>query len=752
MKFNTAHAEVEAEGFGQTQSFSISANGKAFRGLIDGLYSRKIEAAIRELATNAFDSHKMAGSLAPFDVHLPNALEPNFSIRDYGIGMSHEFMMSRFAVMFESTKDGLNEEDMDTNPNDQVGMLGLGRMSFFAYTDSCAITVWKDGRVNFYSVYMGPSGEPQIAHAGGGDSDELSGVKIEFPVKNKDLDQFEKSAIRVFRGFPTIPNGLRERVVEELRVEPLEVGSVFKVYPEEYLPGSGFWAKQGCVLYPIDLMEIDDRATEETRRKYDSMLGEYVDVTIVNHSEKFAAFKNMQSTFVIDFPIGSLEFDLGRERLAYTDETVAALKARWQDMMDDVGSRLDTVFAGAKNDWEYLCIAGSPALQSMGKLFKQTPQYEKAIELRDTFVSHIAPCRRDRGPAYPIFSVVYRESGNNHYSLVYDRDDRRLSGFQGGVPADLDKSIFVILDKAGQHNSRIGHYLIENDLLYGFTIQEGDFDKKLHKALGKPPIVKASDLPLPPKPVTPRDSNGNEYYYGGFDRMKVFENGHLVAADNESDYEGHLFAFINCGECWNPDPEKYPHRSLHEVETLHEVLQQFGGPAISVINIKKNEFEKLERWADFPLYYGVEETIEGLLTFRDIRDMVNILNHERFEKSRYDYALSRWKNAGMEPVGELYELSRFDKRYKRIPTERRQKLGTFIYTYPALQEMAITQGLAYGLEVLPPTIRYKDVFPYPLMSPRWERLMKLINRVSVSGTGTLKTKFVYTAIKEQIGC
>ena len=752
MKFKTADAEAQAEGFGHTQSFSISANGKAFRGLIDGLYSRKIEAAIRELATNAFDSHKMAGSIAPFDMHLPNALEPSFSIRDYGVGMSHDFMMSRFAIMFESTKDGLNEEDAGCNPNDQVGMLGLGRMSFFAYTDACAITVWKDGRVKLYSVYMGPSGEPQIAYAGGDVSHEPTGVKIEFPVKNKDIDQFEKSAIRVLRGFPSIPNGLRQRVIDELRVEPLEGGSVFKVYPEEYLPGSGFWAKQGCVLYPIDLLEIDDRATKTTKQKYDHTIGGYVDVKIVEHSEKFTAFKNMKSTFIIDFPIGSLEFDLGRERLAYTDDTVAALKSRWQDMLDDVGIRLDTVFDGAKNDWEYLSLAGFPALESMGKLYRQTAQYQKADELRAKFLAFIAPTRKQRSPAYPIFSIVYRKEGSDYYSLVYDRDDPRLKDFTSGVPKDLHKSVFIILDRTGQNNTRIGHYLTKNDLVYGFTIQEADFDKKLHKALGTPPIIKASDLELPPKPEMPRDSNGIEYAYGGFDRMKVFEGGHLVAALDESDYEGHLFAYVNCGECWNPDPDKYPDRTLAEVNTLNKVLKEFGGPTISVINIRKNEFEKLDRWSDFPLYYGVEDTIDGLLTFRDIRDMVNILNHERFYNSRYYWALQRWKSAGMEKTGELYELGRFEKRYDQILRERRSNLDTYLHIYPPLTEIVITRALAYGLEVLPEQIRYKNFYPYPLMSPRWERFIHLINKVNIVGSGPPESKLVYTAIKEQIGC
>jgi hypothetical protein len=51
MRYSVGHAEVQAEGFGQTVDFGIANSGKAFKGLIDGIYSRKIEAPMRELAT-----------------------------------------------------------------------------------------------------------------------------------------------------------------------------------------------------------------------------------------------------------------------------------------------------------------------------------------------------------------------------------------------------------------------------------------------------------------------------------------------------------------------------------------------------------------------------------------------------------------------------------------------------------------------------------------------------------------------------
>ena len=68
---------------GEVGEFRIRNSAKAFKILSDGLYANKIRAIIRELSCNAVDSHVAAGKAdVPFSVHLPNQLEPWFSIRD----------------------------------------------------------------------------------------------------------------------------------------------------------------------------------------------------------------------------------------------------------------------------------------------------------------------------------------------------------------------------------------------------------------------------------------------------------------------------------------------------------------------------------------------------------------------------------------------------------------------------------------------------------------------------------------------
>ena len=115
MKLHAGTHNVEKSGNFEESKFSIEASSKAFFILSDGLYSNKILAVVRELSTNAYDSHVEANKAdVPFDVHLPTPLKPVFFIRDYGTSMNHDNCMQLYTTYFRSTRN---------NSNDAVGCL-----------------------------------------------------------------------------------------------------------------------------------------------------------------------------------------------------------------------------------------------------------------------------------------------------------------------------------------------------------------------------------------------------------------------------------------------------------------------------------------------------------------------------------------------------------------------------------------------------------------------------------------------------
>ena len=157
-------------------SFGIKESGLAhiFNVLRNQLYSDKILAVIREYSANALDAHAEVGKLdAPIEITLPTKLNLNFEVRDFGRGLTETEIGEIYAMYGESTKRGTNE---------QIGQLGLGSKSGFAYGDNFVITSWVKGKKTVYNAFLDPSKIGRIAKMEQSDSDEPHGIKITVPV------------------------------------------------------------------------------------------------------------------------------------------------------------------------------------------------------------------------------------------------------------------------------------------------------------------------------------------------------------------------------------------------------------------------------------------------------------------------------------------------------------------------------------------------------------------------------------------
>ena len=123
MKLNTTSSHIEIQGELEQGSFGIKQSPKAFQILSSGLYSNKPMAIVRELSANAADAHVLNGNQAvPFEIKLPNRLDSQFYLKDFGPGLSHDQVMRLYTTYFDSTK---------SESNDFIGGLGLGSKSPF---------------------------------------------------------------------------------------------------------------------------------------------------------------------------------------------------------------------------------------------------------------------------------------------------------------------------------------------------------------------------------------------------------------------------------------------------------------------------------------------------------------------------------------------------------------------------------------------------------------------------------------------
>lgn len=298
MILNTApQDQAVLSNVGEIGEFRIRNSAKAFSILSSGLYANKIRAVVRELSCNATDSHAAAGKHdTPFDVHLPNAIDPYFSIRDYGVGLSHEQVTQIYTTYFESTK---------TASNEFIGALGLGSKSPFSYTDNFTVTAVQNGRKGIYTAFINEAGVPSIAQMMEEATDEPAGVEVKFAVNSRqDFDKFRQEARQVYKYFKLKPVISGNSDFGFIEIEYDKQNIVPGVH--QYKDSRGSVAIMGNIAYPIDVPAADD-ALGDLRRLLNCGLE-------------------------MHFAIGELDFQASREGLSYIPTTVAAIKAKLEQL------------------------------------------------------------------------------------------------------------------------------------------------------------------------------------------------------------------------------------------------------------------------------------------------------------------------------------------------------------------------------------------------------------------------------------
>lgn len=316
MKLRTATSSVETSGLTESTAFSIKVNGKAFKILLDGLYSDKVGAVVRELCTNAYDAHLAIGKgETPFSVTLPTIFDPTFRVRDFGVSMTHEQVFRLMTTVFESSKD---------TSNNQVGAFGLGSKSPFALVDTFALTVWKDGEKRVYSAFINTDGVPSLALLGKEASSEPQGVQIEMTVDQKDVRAFADKAQSILRWFPTFPQIGGNSVT---LAKPLTIaqGKGWYLLGGNDMHG-GARARQGCVVYPLSASSIPNISPEHQAL--------------------------LQAPVLIDFPIGSLDVAASREGLSYDAPTCQNILARLNSVADELRDHYGKAIKDAPTLWE----------------------------------------------------------------------------------------------------------------------------------------------------------------------------------------------------------------------------------------------------------------------------------------------------------------------------------------------------------------------------------------------------------------
>lgn len=318
-------AAVEVQGSTAGKAFSIAMNAKAFRVLSSTLYNDKIGSIVREVSTNAVDGHTMAGKAdVPFEIHLPDAFEPWFSVQDFGVGMSDETVNTVFTQYFNSTKD---------DSNDCTGGFGIGAKSPFSYTDQFTVSSVHGGIRTVYSCFIAENGIPDLATMFSEATDDPTGVEIKISVKQGDYAKFDMAVKEQLKFFKVKPNVINVPYAfefdKEFDGESLAVADGFKLVKSSF-NARCFYIIQGNVGYPLDVNRLANCTAEAA-----SFVNRLVSI----------------GSFYIECPIGSIGVTASRESVEYTDATIKAIETRLLAIREELLVNAEKDLKGL-NNWE----------------------------------------------------------------------------------------------------------------------------------------------------------------------------------------------------------------------------------------------------------------------------------------------------------------------------------------------------------------------------------------------------------------
>ena len=314
------------------EQFSVLSDAVIMQRLSSQIYSNPIEAVVRELATNAYDAQAEAGCAnKPFDAHIPIKEEPYLLYRDYGTGMSEEFLKKQFTQYGGSTRQESNKF---------VGQIGWGSKSPLAYNDFFNITSYHGGKEIRAICMKNDEGVPCLKILEVKESDKPQGFQVHVPVQLKDVGAFQRAVSNVFTWFETKPN---------LNIEL------------EYLE--------------VDFFSENFGTLRSSRPKL--IMGNVA----YNISPGYAMPQySLSSVYKCD--IGDVDINVSREELQYTKKTLETLKRLTKEFKEAYTKYAEAEVGKAPNRLE-ACITYSFLCHSWLNTIKTKYNLVKSIRLKD---------------------------------------------------------------------------------------------------------------------------------------------------------------------------------------------------------------------------------------------------------------------------------------------------------------------------------------------------------------------------------
>ena len=184
---------VQSHDFEQVNCTIDAEDMRYVASLLRNNYSNPALAVVREISANALDANAEANSNMRIEISLPSSMSPNFSVRDFGGGLSEEDIFGLYSKYGKSTK---------RTSNNYIGAFGIGKFAPLSYGDNFTCVSYHNGKKTTYNIFVNEDDDTKIARIGEPElTDEPTGLCIEVAVSESDRDNFRNIIQNFFKFF-----------------------------------------------------------------------------------------------------------------------------------------------------------------------------------------------------------------------------------------------------------------------------------------------------------------------------------------------------------------------------------------------------------------------------------------------------------------------------------------------------------------------------------------------------------------------
>tara|TARA_R110000772_G_scaffold15512_1_gene44973 strand:- start:7518 stop:10043 length:2526 start_codon:yes stop_codon:yes gene_type:complete len=309
------------------KEFTVDTSNQMIVSILrDKLYSNKIGAVCREVASNSRDANRESGNpQTPVIINISSdgsILEDGISIsfKDSGVGISPSRIDNVFLKYGSSTK---------RDSNNQTGGFGIGAKTPFAYTNEFLIsTISEDEGKRLHNVYQavisneGGQEVSQLLLVSSSDTNESTGTEIIIPIQESDLIEFVSECTKATILWDVQPTLTVNGENELKKLDTLIDGEDFKVIYGEY-NANLFDSHHDGVIMQID--GIPYRLNNAQVGRVDSKVSKHIDASKLFDMQTRYNYDNTHRNTVLVFNTGELTMSASREEIEYTQENIDAI-------------------------------------------------------------------------------------------------------------------------------------------------------------------------------------------------------------------------------------------------------------------------------------------------------------------------------------------------------------------------------------------------------------------------------------------